>query len=191
MPDGDGLSALGRIKLDKPNLPILMLSTFDNPTYVARAVALGAAGYLMKGCTRDQLITAIRAAAAGENTWTREELRRVTGALATPRLTADVEVPLTAARERSAAATGLWTDEQRDRSNAANQLRNGQRARAAHLAEDRGFGPHPSGGLGGPQAVGLNTLAWFGGPKNQYAGMAVQLPPQRGQRGYSGTSLSF
>jgi DNA-binding NarL/FixJ family response regulator len=95
MPDGDGLSALGRIKLDKPKLPILMLSTFDNPTYVARAVALGAAGYLMKGCTRDELITAIRAAAAGENTWTREELRRVTGALATPRLTADVEVPLT------------------------------------------------------------------------------------------------
>jgi DNA-binding NtrC family response regulator len=39
MPDGDGLTALGRIKLDKPNLPILILSTFDNPTYVARAVA--------------------------------------------------------------------------------------------------------------------------------------------------------
>ena len=95
MPDGDGLTALGRIKLDKPNLPILILSTFDNPTYVARAVALGASGYLLKGCTRDDLLTAIRTAAGGENTWTREELRRVTGALATPRLTADVEVPLT------------------------------------------------------------------------------------------------
>ncbi len=95
MPEGDGLVALGRIKLDKPNLPILILSTFDNPTYVARAVALGAAGYLLKGCTRDELLTAIRAAAAGEQTWTREELRRVTGALATPRLSADVEVPLT------------------------------------------------------------------------------------------------
>src|SRR5512139_4090799 len=41
MPDGDGLTTLGRIKLDKPSLPILILSTFDNPTYVARAVALG------------------------------------------------------------------------------------------------------------------------------------------------------
>ncbi len=95
MPDGDGLTGLGRIKLDKPNLPILILSTFDNPTYIARAVALGAAGYLLKGCTRDELLAAIRTAAAGEHTWTREELRRVTGALATPRLTADVEVPLT------------------------------------------------------------------------------------------------
>jgi len=95
MPDGDGLTGLGRIKLDKPDLPILMLSTFDNPTYVARAVALGASGYLLKGCTKDELVDAIRKVSAGENAWTRDELRRVTGALATPRLAADVEVPLT------------------------------------------------------------------------------------------------
>ena len=42
MPEGDGLTALGRIKLDKPDMPVLMLSTFDNPTYIARSVALGA-----------------------------------------------------------------------------------------------------------------------------------------------------
>lgn len=95
MPEGDGLTALGRIKLDKPDLPILMLSTFDNPTYIARSVALGASGYLLKGCSRDELIKAIKSAAAGESAWTRDELRRVTGALATPRLAADVEVPLT------------------------------------------------------------------------------------------------
>ncbi len=95
MPDGDGLTALGRIKLDKPDMPVLILSTFDNPTYIARAVALGASGYLLKGCTRDHLLQCIRTAADGESAWTRDELRRVTGALATPRLTADVEVPLT------------------------------------------------------------------------------------------------
>ncbi|NQT38758.1 MAG: response regulator transcription factor [Planctomycetes bacterium] len=95
MPEGDGLTALGRIKLDKPEMPILMLSTFDNPTYIARSVALGASGYLLKGCTRDHLIQSIRTAASGESAWTRDELRRVTGALATPRLAADVEVPLT------------------------------------------------------------------------------------------------
>lgn len=95
MPEGDGLNALGRIKLEKPDMPVLMLSTFDNPTYVARAVALGASGYLLKDCPREQLIQAIHTAAAGESAWTRDELRRVTGALATPRLTADVEVPLT------------------------------------------------------------------------------------------------
>ncbi len=95
MPDGDGLGALGRIKLEKPQLPVLMLSTFDNPTCVARTVALGASGYLLKGCTREELIEAIRKAARKESVWTREELRRVTGALATPRLTSEVDVPLT------------------------------------------------------------------------------------------------
>jgi DNA-binding NarL/FixJ family response regulator len=95
MPEGDGLTALGRVKLDKPDLPVLMLSTFDNPTYIARSVALGASGYLLKGCTREELLKALRSAAAGESAWTRDELRRVTGALATPRLAADVEVPLT------------------------------------------------------------------------------------------------
>jgi DNA-binding NarL/FixJ family response regulator len=95
MPDGDGLNALGRIKLDKPDLPILLFSYFDNPTHIARAVAMGASGYLLKVCTRDELIKAIKAAAAGENLWTREELRRVAGALAAPRPAADIEVTLT------------------------------------------------------------------------------------------------
>ena len=95
MTDSDGLNALGRIKLDRPNIPVLMLSTYDNPTYVARAVALGASGYLMKGLSRDELLAAIRRVAGGGDAWTREELRRVTGALATPRVSADVEVPLT------------------------------------------------------------------------------------------------
>ncbi len=95
MPEGDGLNTLGRIKLDRPNMPILILSTYDNPTYIARAVALGASGYLLKGTSKDKLIEAIKLSANGQSVWTREELRRVTGALATPRLAADVEVPLT------------------------------------------------------------------------------------------------
>ncbi len=94
LPDGDGLTTLGRIRLDKPDLPILMFSAFDNPTYVARAVALGANGYLLKGCSRADLITAIEAAAKGEHVWVRQELRRITAALATPRLAAEVEAPL-------------------------------------------------------------------------------------------------
>jgi DNA-binding NarL/FixJ family response regulator len=95
MPGNDGLNALGRIKLDRPRMPIVVLSTYDNPTYVARAVALGANGYLMKTASHAQVIDAVKRASEGENIWTREELRRVTGALATPRLSDDIEVPLT------------------------------------------------------------------------------------------------
>lgn len=95
MGETDGLAALERIKQERPQLPILVLSMYDNPTYTARAVALGASGYLLKGCNRDQLLSAIRTVAQGKETWTREELRRVSGALATPRLRGDIDVPLT------------------------------------------------------------------------------------------------
>ncbi|QDV13152.1 Response regulator protein VraR [Rosistilla oblonga] len=95
MQGGDGLAALGRIKLDYPELPVVLLSAYDNPTYVARAVALGAAGYLLKDCDRTKLVEAIRLCAGGGSAWTRDELRRVTGALATPRIASDIDVPLT------------------------------------------------------------------------------------------------
>ncbi len=95
MEGGDGLNALGRMKLDHPDLPIVLYSAYDNPTYIARAVALGAAGYVLKSAPRARLIEALKIAASGESAWTREELRRVTGALATPRLSQDIEVPLT------------------------------------------------------------------------------------------------
>jgi DNA-binding NarL/FixJ family response regulator len=95
MPDTDGLNCLARIKLDLPNVPVVMFSAYDNPTYVARAVALGAAGYLSKSASKKEIIDAIHTASKGESIWTREELRRVTGALATPRVGAEVEVPLT------------------------------------------------------------------------------------------------
>lgn len=95
MEGGDGLNALGRLKLDHPDLPIVLFSAYDNPTYIARAVALGASGYVLKSAPRERLIDALNTAATGESAWTREELRRVTGALATPRLSQDIEVPLT------------------------------------------------------------------------------------------------
>ncbi len=54
MPGGDGLHIIGRLKLDYPELPVLIFSTYDNPTYVARAVALGAFGL----CTEERLACA-------------------------------------------------------------------------------------------------------------------------------------
>jgi DNA-binding NarL/FixJ family response regulator len=95
MPDCDGLNCLARLKLELPDTPVIMFSGFENPTYIARAVALGAAGYLSKSASRSEIIDAIRVAARGESIWSRDELRRVTGALAGPRTATDVDVPLT------------------------------------------------------------------------------------------------
>jgi DNA-binding NarL/FixJ family response regulator len=95
LPDADGLSALARIKAIRPNLPVLMFSGYENPAFIARAVALGAAGYVLKGLSKEALLQAIRQAATGEMSWTREELRRVTSALSAPRAAFEVDIPLT------------------------------------------------------------------------------------------------
>ena len=93
--EGDGLAALARIKAERPALPVLIYSGYDNPAFAARALALGAAGYVLKGVSRDELVGAIRRVAAGETIWTQAELRRVTSALTAPRATFDLDIPLT------------------------------------------------------------------------------------------------
>jgi DNA-binding NarL/FixJ family response regulator len=95
LPGMDGLAVLGRLRLERPDLGVLMLSAFENPVYIARAVALGANGYLLKGAKRAELIDAIHRVANGESLWSREVLRRVTGALVAPRSGSHVDVPLT------------------------------------------------------------------------------------------------
>lgn len=67
MNDNSGLDALAEIKEAIPEMPIVILSTYDNPTYVARALALGACDYVTKGTSREDLIHVIQAAAAGES----------------------------------------------------------------------------------------------------------------------------
>jgi len=95
MPDSDGLDALERIRKDRPDQRVVMLSTYDNPTYVARSVALGASDYVLKGSSRSELVAAINAAASGQPPTKSGELRRVQGTMATRQPSDDEEVPLT------------------------------------------------------------------------------------------------
>jgi DNA-binding NarL/FixJ family response regulator len=95
LPGGDGLQLLGKIKTHAPNQAVLIFSSYDNPTYIARAVALGANGFLLKTDSREKIIDAIQRTSKGESIWSREELRRVTGSLATMRVGSDSEIPLT------------------------------------------------------------------------------------------------
>jgi len=66
MAGGDGLDALVALKQRYPQMAVVMLTTYDNPTFMARAVAGGAAGYLLKGVGREELLAALRAVAEGE-----------------------------------------------------------------------------------------------------------------------------
>jgi DNA-binding NarL/FixJ family response regulator len=74
MAGGDGLDALQAIKADHPDVAVVMLTTYDNPTYMARAVAGGAAGYLLKGVSRDELVEALDKVAEGDMLLTPQDL---------------------------------------------------------------------------------------------------------------------
>jgi DNA-binding NarL/FixJ family response regulator len=82
MAEGDGLSILEGVRHQSAQTKVVILSTYDNPTYIARAQALGASDYLLKGCTRDELLGAIQAVAAGQAPSPFGELHRVAGTMA-------------------------------------------------------------------------------------------------------------
>jgi DNA-binding NarL/FixJ family response regulator len=95
MPDGDGLSTLEKLRAKIPDAVVVMLSTYDNPTYIARAVALGASDYVLKGSSRDDIIATITAAGRGESPSRSGELRRIAGAMKIRQAIDDDDVPLT------------------------------------------------------------------------------------------------
>jgi DNA-binding NarL/FixJ family response regulator len=83
MPDGDGLEALKQIRSQVPDTRMVMLSTYDNPTYIARSIALGACDYVLKGAPREELIDAVRRAAAGESPSPDSMISRIKGTMTT------------------------------------------------------------------------------------------------------------
>lgn len=66
MAGGDGFETLAALKKQNPRMAVVMLTTYENPTYMARAIAGGASGYLLKGIERQELLAALRAVASGE-----------------------------------------------------------------------------------------------------------------------------
>ena len=65
MPEPDGLALLHEIKAGWPDVPVIMLTSFDNAPYVKQALAEGAAGYMLKDATPDDLEQAIKVALSG------------------------------------------------------------------------------------------------------------------------------
>ncbi|HYW79862.1 MAG TPA: response regulator transcription factor [Thermoguttaceae bacterium] len=95
MPDGDGLTTLDKLRDLVPESRVVMLSTYDNPTYIARAVALGACDYVLKGSARADIIETITAAAEGESPSRSGELKRIAGTMQIRQVIDDDSVPLT------------------------------------------------------------------------------------------------
>jgi DNA-binding NarL/FixJ family response regulator len=65
MPGRDGIGVLAALGARGPRTPCLVLTTFDDPDLLLRAVRAGAMGYLLKDAPFEQLVVAIRRLAAG------------------------------------------------------------------------------------------------------------------------------
>jgi NarL family two-component system response regulator LiaR len=67
IPKLNGLEATKRIKASTPEPAVLVLSAYDDDEYVFAFLEVGAAGYLLKDVSADELIKAIRSVHAGES----------------------------------------------------------------------------------------------------------------------------
>jgi DNA-binding NarL/FixJ family response regulator len=66
MPEMDGFDALERIRTEAPGVKVILMSAYENPSYVSRAAALGAADFLWKDAPTEAFVDAIHRAARGE-----------------------------------------------------------------------------------------------------------------------------
>jgi two-component system response regulator NreC len=66
MPDLNGIEATRRIAKDHPNVKIVGLSMYSSDKYVREMFRAGASGYLLKNCTFEELIEAVRSVANGK-----------------------------------------------------------------------------------------------------------------------------
>ncbi len=66
MPNMDGITAIGRIKAERPETEIVTMTSFIEEEKVTAALEAGATGYVLKDAEADEVAAAVRAAMAGE-----------------------------------------------------------------------------------------------------------------------------
>jgi DNA-binding NarL/FixJ family response regulator len=67
MPEMDGIQATARMRDRHPDIPVLVLTTFDDDANLFGALRAGAAGYLLKDVSSETLVAALQAATRGES----------------------------------------------------------------------------------------------------------------------------
>ena len=144
MPGQDGITAAGQLKRELPGCQVLILTVFDRPGYLKRALENGVSGFLLKDAPPDELAVAIRRTAAGQ--------KSIDAALAIAALSEGAS-PLTP-RERevlSMSSTGVSVEEMARQlhltrgtvrnhlSIAIQKLNAHNRVEAARIAETKGW----------------------------------------------------
>jgi DNA-binding NarL/FixJ family response regulator len=101
MPGLHGIEATRQIVDRCPDVAVLVLTMFEDDDTVFAAVAAGAAGYLLKGSDGADIVTAVRAAGAGQAVFGAALARRLRSWFATAPSTKEQPFPQLTERERT------------------------------------------------------------------------------------------
>ncbi|HRX04850.1 MAG TPA: response regulator transcription factor, partial [Anaerolineae bacterium] len=77
MPGMDGLTAIGLLRQQMPEIAVIILTTYDEDDLMVRGLQAGARGFLLKDTDRATLLDAIRAAARGQTLLSPDVMQRV------------------------------------------------------------------------------------------------------------------
>ena len=106
LPDADGLVMIRQLRAQRPEVAIIVLTMHEGALYVQDAMAAGAAGFVTKRSSPDELVEAVRTAGEG-GTYLSRDVRKdeaPEGASALPELTSrEAQVLLLLARGHSVA----------------------------------------------------------------------------------------
>lgn len=151
MPVMDGIQATEIIKRDNPEVEVIALTSVLDNSSVVRAMRAGASGYLLKDTEADELIRAIKAAAAGQvqlSGQAAEKLMREVRAPESPEKLTEREMDvlrlLAAGQTNKEIATSLYIGETTVKTHVSNILMKlglPSRTQAALYAVKMGLGP--------------------------------------------------
>jgi len=65
LPDGTGLEAMASINMKAPELPVVILSAIEDQSMVARAMKLGARGFIPKSASGEVMVNSLRLVLSG------------------------------------------------------------------------------------------------------------------------------
>ncbi|GGN13865.1 response regulator [Streptomyces fuscichromogenes] len=85
MPGGGGVDAIRELARRGARAQVLVLTTYDSDSDTLPAIEAGATGYLLKDAPREELFTAVRAAAQGRTVLSPAVASRLVSAVRTPR----------------------------------------------------------------------------------------------------------
>jgi len=67
MPDMNGLAVTRAIKFESPATSVILFTMYENADYLVEALQAGAAGYLLKGASKTEIMSTVRRVLAGDS----------------------------------------------------------------------------------------------------------------------------